>query len=382
MATMNPFDLLGGDDNEDLTVLIQKVDTKKVPAAAPVSAHPAKLPSRPAPPAQAVREARSEAGSAPRGGGRGGYARGRGGRGSGPNRDFGNGNDNGYAGGYNSASGGGGGEEGEQNKPSERSRGTFGAPRQPFRGPRRGGYAGNGGDAGAGDEEQRPPRRPYERRSGTGRGYEVKREGSGRGNWGSATDEALAQETEALNVEEKIASPEKQTEQEDVLAADANKENKENPANEVEEKEPEEKEMTLDEYEKIREEKRKALLALKSEERKVDVKEFESMQQIKKENVDVFIKLGSDKDLLKRRESADRDEKVKKSVSITEFLKPAEGERHYGSGGRGRGRGRGERGPYRGGYGGGSGGFGGANTPATPTPKIEDIGQFPSLGGK
>ncbi|KAK1266033.1 hypothetical protein QJS04_geneDACA002563 [Acorus gramineus] len=377
MATMNPFYLLGDDDNEDLTQLIQKVDTKKASAAPPAAAAaPAKLPSKPVPPTQAVREARSEPGSGPRGG-RGGYARGRGGRGPGPNRDYGNGNVNGFSGGYGGGGGGGGGgEDGEQNKPSDgRNRGSYGAPRQPFRGPRRGGYAGNGGDATVGDEEQRPPRRMYERRSGTGRGNEVKREGSGRGNWGTATDDVNAQDIEALNVEEKIVTPEKQTETEAVPAEDVNKENKENQANEAEEKEPEEKEMTLDEYEKIREEKRKALLALKAEERKVDIKEFASMQQIKKENEDIFIKLGSDKDLLKRRESAERDEKAKKSVSITEFLKPAEGDRHYG--GRGRGRGRGERGPYRGGYGGGGGGL---NMPAAP--KIEDIGQFPSLGGK
>lgn len=51
--------------------------------------------------------------------------------------------------------------------------------------------------------------------------------------------------------------------------------------------------MTLEEYEKVLEEKRKALLALKTEERKVDVKEFQSMQQLssKKENNDIFIKL-------------------------------------------------------------------------------------------
>ncbi|KAK1289878.1 hypothetical protein QJS10_CPB18g00928 [Acorus calamus] len=353
MATMNPFDLLGDDDNEDLTQLIQKVDTKKASAAPPAAAAPAKLPSKPVPPTQAVREARSETGSGPRGGGRGGYARGRGGRGPGPNRDYGNGNVNGFSGGYGGG-GGGGGEDGEQNKPSDgRNRGSYGAPRQPFRGPRRGGYAGNGGDATVGDEEQRPPRRMYERHSGTGRGNEVKREGSGRGNWGTAADDVIAQDIEALNVEEKIVTPEKQTETEAVPAEDVNKENKENQANEAEEKELAEKEMTLDEYEKIREEKRKALLALKAEERKVDIKEFASMQQIKKENEDIFIKL---------------------SVSITEFLKPAEGDRHYG--GRGRGRGRGERGPYRGGYGGG----GGLNMPAAP--KIEDIGQFPSLGGK
>jgi plasminogen activator inhibitor 1 RNA-binding protein len=52
--------------------------------------------------------------------------------------------------------------------------------------------------------------------------------------------------------------------------------------------------MTLEEYQKVLEEKRKALLALKTEERKVDVdKEFQSMQQLstKKGNDDIFIKL-------------------------------------------------------------------------------------------
>lgn len=52
--------------------------------------------------------------------------------------------------------------------------------------------------------------------------------------------------------------------------------------------------MTLEEYEKVLEEKRKALLGLKPEERKVNLdKEFESMQLLSnKKNVDdVFIKL-------------------------------------------------------------------------------------------
>ena len=54
-------------------------------------------------------------------------------------------------------------------------------------------------------------------------------------------------------------------------------------------------EMTLDEYEKVLEEKRKTLMAMKLEERKVDAKEFESMQQlsVKKNSDDVFIKLVS-----------------------------------------------------------------------------------------
>lgn len=59
------------------------------------------------------------------------------------------------------------------------------------------------------------------------------------------------------------------------------------------------------------------------------------------------------------------------AVSITEFLKPAEGERYYNPGGRGRGRGRGSR-----------GGYGGNMSSNVAAPSIEDPGQFPTLGGK
>jgi len=53
--------------------------------------------------------------------------------------------------------------------------------------------------------------------------------------------------------------------------------------------------MTLEEYEKVLEEKRKALEALKVKERKVDLdKEFESMQLVsKKGEEEVFIKMVS-----------------------------------------------------------------------------------------
>lgn len=51
--------------------------------------------------------------------------------------------------------------------------------------------------------------------------------------------------------------------------------------------------MTLDEYEKILEEKKKALQSQTTSERKVDTKVFESMQQLsnKKSNDEIFIKL-------------------------------------------------------------------------------------------
>jgi hypothetical protein len=51
--------------------------------------------------------------------------------------------------------------------------------------------------------------------------------------------------------------------------------------------------MTLEEYQKLLEEKRKALQSLKTEERKVDTKEFETMQALscKKDNFEIFAKL-------------------------------------------------------------------------------------------
>ncbi|XP_009108277.1 RGG repeats nuclear RNA binding protein A isoform X2 [Brassica rapa] len=218
----------------------------------------------------------------------------------------------------------------------------------------------------AGEGER--PRRTFERRSGTGRGGDFKREGAGRGNWGTPGEEVLVVETE------EVAGAEIEKPAGDEVVADAKKEN----AAEVEEqKEPEDKEMTLDEYEKILEEKKKSLQSQTTSERKVDTKVFESMQQLsnkKKSNDEIFIKLGSDKD--KRKD--DKEEKAKKAVSINEFLKPAEGENYYRGGGRGGGRGRGRGGRDRGVVSGG--GFDGYRSEAAPA--IGDTAQFPSLGGK
>ncbi|KAJ7950769.1 plasminogen activator inhibitor 1 RNA-binding protein-like [Quillaja saponaria] len=369
MATVNPFDLLG-DDAEDPSQFIvaeqekvvvpKKAPAQVKPAAAAAQAQlnkPAKLPSKPLLPTEFVREAKNETG---RGGGRGvgrgggrGFGRGRGG--SGFNRESSN-DDNSFSN-VGFPAGQGAPEEGDTGKSSER-RGYGG--RGPYRGGRRGGF--NDGEVG----EEGRQRRVFERRSGTGRGNEFKREGAGRGNWGTQADELSPVAEEIVNETEKNLGDEKPVGEEDV--AD---DKKEIPTDEPEEKEPEDKEMTLEEYEKVLEEKRKALQALKTEERKVDTKEFESLQQLssKKGNNDIFIKLGSEKD--KRKEALEKEERAKKSVSINEFLKPAEGERYYGSGGRGRGRGRGSR-----------GGFGGNATSKVTAPSIEDPGHFPTLGGK
>ncbi|XP_027334501.1 RGG repeats nuclear RNA binding protein A-like [Abrus precatorius] len=360
MATANPFDLLG-DDAEDPSQLIAAEQIKAAaapkkeqpkPASRAGSAQqnkPAQLPSKPLPPSQAVREAKNDAPRGGRGGSRGG-GRGRGHGGSGFNRDFSN-DENSSAPASQGAF-----EEGDTGNPSERR--GYGGPRGPYRGGRRGGFS--NGEAG----EEGRPRRAFERRSGTGRGSEIKREGSGRGNWGTQTDEIAQVTEEVVNETEKNLGDEKPSGEDE--AADGNKDS---PANENEEKEPEDKEMTLEEYEKLLEEKRKALQGLKTEVRKVDTKEFETMQPLsnKKDNDEIFIKLGSDKD--KRKDAFEKEERSKKSVSINEFLKPAEGERYYNPGGRGRGRGRGSRGGY--------GGNAGSNVLA---PSIEDPGQFPSLG--
>uniref|UniRef100_A0A7N0VF18 Hyaluronan/mRNA-binding protein domain-containing protein n=1 Tax=Kalanchoe fedtschenkoi TaxID=63787 RepID=A0A7N0VF18_KALFE len=350
----NPFGLLGEDDSDDLTQLViaarqlkpaEPVQAKKAPAPAAAAAAQAKMPSKPLPPSQAVREARNEA---VRGGGRG---RGRGRGVGGFNRDVNYGENalSGNAGGFRSF------EDKDGEKSTER-RGGYGGPRGSFRGGRRGGF--NEGET---DEVERP-RRVYERHSGTGRGNEIKREGAGRRNWGTAADEIAPAVEEAVAEKEKIVENPEVEQDVDVT--------KEKPVEEAEEKEAEDKEMTLEEYEKILEEKRKALLALKPEERKVEAdSEFKSMQQLsnKKSNDEIFIKLGSDKE--KHKETTEKEEKVKKVVNINDFLKPAERER---SGGRGRGRGRGARGGFN----------GRSGVSATALANIEDPGHFPALGVK
>lgn len=349
-TTANPFDLLQLADGDDPSSLL----------AAAASLH-----TKPPPLQQTGHEARNN--DAPRRGGfgRGDAARGRGGRG--PNRNYGDGEANGYTDNYNGGVRGGGGEELGAEKGG--GGGGYGGPR-PSRGR---GWYGNG-DAGG---NMGRPRRAFERHSGTGRGYEVKRDGAGRGNWGTTDDDVdvIAQvKNENANSDEKVAASEAQKEQDNGLVGGDNKD-KENPDNEQEDKE-EDKEMTLEEYEKVLEEKRKALLSMKAEERKVEVdKDLKSMKQLstKKGTDEVFIKLGSDKDAAKRKEN-EKEERAKKSVSINDFLKPTEGGRYYGQGGRGRGRGRGSS---RGGYGGRA-----PSSRDADAPSIEDPGHFPTLGAK
>jgi plasminogen activator inhibitor 1 RNA-binding protein len=125
---------------------------------------------------------------------------------------------------------------------------------------------------------------------------------------------------EELAIEEEISVPapeEKKPEQETAEEVPVDE-----GAEEKVVKEPDE--MTLEEYEKIREEKRKALEANKSEERKVEVdKAFKSMQLVeKKKEDDVFIKLGDDKGKLKKKETEKEKEERARKVCSTSLILP------------------------------------------------------------
>ncbi|XP_024368678.1 RGG repeats nuclear RNA binding protein B [Physcomitrium patens] len=385
MATRNFFDLLADDENEDPSQVVVRatpVATAAAVEAKPADkrkpAAPAKLPTKPASPAEAVKDGRRAQYDGARGG-RGGYRGGRGysgGREGGGPREGGDYRERGnYSNGRNgsitrNADGFVGGRD-SYDRPIRTENGE----RRSYEGGRGGGNGRGGGGRGFGEGDEHRPRREFDRQSRGSRG------GSVRG---------VSEESKRSN---RAGSVEKTEQGEPVDAAE-----KEGTA----EKKEEDNEMTLEQYEKVLEEKRKALEATKASERKVEMdKAFEKMQLVenKKREEDVFIKLGQEKEKIKR-DAAEREEKSRKPVSINEFLKPAEGERFYypsnrGRGGRG-GRGdrrdggdrhdsgyRGDRDSTRGSFGAERFGDGrGSAAGSAVTPKIEDQSQFPTLGGK
>ncbi|XP_026382612.1 RGG repeats nuclear RNA binding protein C-like [Papaver somniferum] len=95
----------------------------------------------------------------------------------------------------------------------------------------------------------------------------------------------------------------------------------------------EDKEMSLAEFEKVRLEKKKALNAVKSEERKVVDNEFKNLKILgKKKDEELSIKpQKSGKGNLKKKESL-AEEKARKSIALHEFLKPVEHEKSDNNG--------------------------------------------------
>eukprot|EP00249_Psilotum_nudum_P017361 c26282_g1_i1 orf=172-1410(+) len=410
-SQQNFFALLDDDDeNDDPMAVIARAASPTGPEKPPREAKkqqqpvsfvpqqqtPAKLPGKPLPPAQAVREAqqaqfergRGRGVRGGRGGGRGvffnqerdregGFGR-QGGQGS-FQVDRGNDGDRNYRDNRENNGGGRGGfYEGGVGIPYYRDSPVEereGVPPS-FEGGR---FRGRGRGRGrgyfySGDDEERSRRREYDRRSGTGRGTEMRRNGFGRGNWGSETDQESLQElVEGAPTEEEkpLVESVKTQPEEETTAESANMEEKK--------LEEEDNEMTLEEYERLLIEKRRSLEALKPQIRKVTLdKDFESMQVVDKRHDDDVLQRGADVEKIKKKLTSEREEKSRRSVSINEFLKPADGEYYSPTGRRGRGRGRGgDRGGYRGGSGGGLN-----NMQQFLAPCIEDPGQFPTLSGK
>ncbi|VVB13173.1 unnamed protein product [Arabis nemorensis] len=349
MATLNPFDLLDG-DAEDASQLVA-AKPLKVEKAAPV---------KPADSGHVsltllelyFMDSRNQDG--PR-------------------------NENGYGGGHRPPSGEGDGA---------RRGGSVGG----YRGGGRGGSRGGSSNGESGEFER--PRRTFNRHSGTGQRNDFKRDGGGLGNWGTTEDDVPVTE-ESTAVADKNLAVEKQGGEDESTDA-----KKESPSKEQAKKEPEPVTFTLQEYEKVLEEKKKALEVTKVEERKVDTKEFESMQQLsskKSNNDEVFIKLGTEKD----KRTVEKEEKAKKSLSINEFLKlykPRGGYRGGYRGGRDPRGGAAPGGPTRGGPSRGGaapggpsrggaapggeapGGEGNQSYERVAAPAIEDTAQFPTLG--
>ncbi|XXQ38889.1 Hyaluronan / mRNA binding family [Plasmodiophora brassicae] len=249
-----------------------------------------------------------------------------------------------------------------------------------------------GGQAAHSDRRQghgnRPPKREYDRRSGTGRDPNVKRHGKGAHNWGDVADER--QEPAAAAAAEPTATPEAA---EDVPAeAPEQEQNKEEPEPEVE---PEPEQLSLEEYYKAQE-------ALRVEEdkklniRKVERDANERELDLPDEDADESgLFAGDEKKGGQSKKAAGK--KKPTTVSLDEFTKDAAKARRGGGAPRGAGRGAfrgGERGQSRGGERGrGRGGRGGAagpgerpfvrrSPPATTTTgqvNIDDQSAFPSL---
>ncbi|GMH30964.1 hypothetical protein Nepgr_032807 [Nepenthes gracilis] len=248
--------------------------------------------------------------------------------------------------------------------------------------------------------------------------------GNEKRNGDSDQDTAVVPHEVPIDIESEEKKPEEVTVTTDTYNSLKKDEETYNSLKKDEEKE-EDNFMTLEEYEKLLSERRKALGALKIEERKVTLdRDFEAMQLVERKKEEIaFIKLKSEKEKFKKKDnSPDKEEKVaRKSVSINEFLKPAEGEEYvfrrggrsdgsgrfrgdvggpaFRSGGRGGGRGheegeelvsqrrggssrrgRGDRNGFRNGYARDSAYRGDGMGEDAVNISIEDPGQFPVLG--
>mmetsp|Transcript_3097 Transcript_3097/g.6324 ORF Transcript_3097/g.6324 Transcript_3097/m.6324 type:complete len:293 (+) Transcript_3097:325-1203(+) len=231
----------------------------------------------------------------------------------------------------------------------------------------------------------RPPardgKRTFDRRSGTGRGREIKKEGGGGHNWGNDKNDAKKAEGPVEEGNEEINTAEEETE---------NKAEGEEEAVVEKVEEPEDKTLSFDEY--MKQKQRPDSDLFKPREAPTVENEFAGKTGMKKEEVD-FLVMGSGKAMRKRggekkgKQTLVLDFKVKSATSDDRGGR-RDGRREGGRGGRGggdhsgggdrSGRGGGDRGGRGGDRGGrrergGRGRGGGRGLDAT------DPNAFPSL---
>lgn len=228
---------------------------------------------------------------------------------------------------------------------------------------------------------QRPPvregKRTHDRRSGTGRGKEIKKDGGGARNWGSDKNEA--RDLEGAIKEDEVGNlttekPAEEGAEPEEAAAEEGKEKEK-----VEEKEPEPEVVTYsyEEYLVMKNEARSDSAAFKPFQEKQIDNAFAGMSVKAKVNPedDIFVKFGTDKAPKKKTKRKEKEVLTGGFRTDSSQKKDTrDGDRRDGGrerrGGRGRSEGRSGRG--RGGGGGGARQSQGLD--------VADAASFPSLG--
>jgi plasminogen activator inhibitor 1 RNA-binding protein len=226
----------------------------------------------------------------------------------------------------------------------------------------RGGGRARGKGRGAGGD--RAGKREFDRHDASGRGHETeKRHGGGRGNWGAEGDESK-------ELAEKLT-----------LGADG----EEADGSDAEAAAPEEKQLSLEEYEALMEEKRAGLNVQREASFKVDKAQFQGMKTFEKQEEDVGLSLNKNSKSIGTNKAGRERERKERDVVVDVGFRVQSAEEAPARGGDRGGRGRG--GDRRGGRGGGrsSGGRGGRTSSGgrgrggNASINVGDTNAFPSL---
>jgi plasminogen activator inhibitor 1 RNA-binding protein len=215
----------------------------------------------------------------------------------------------------------------------------------------RGKARGGGGDRGG--------KREFDRHDASGRGHETeKRHGGGRGNWGAEGDESK-------EMAEKLT---------------LGGEGEEAGVSDAEAAAPEEKQLSLEEYEALMEEKRAGLNVQRDASFKVDKAQFQGMKTFEKQEEDVGLSLNKNAKSVGANKAGRERERKERDVVVDVGFRVQSAEETPGRGDRS-GRGRGDR--RGGGRGRSSGGRGrsssGRGRGSGTAINVGDTNAFPSL---